>query len=73
MFAYKTYVASCFYNETTDKFQGRVSGIRDSITFEGSTMKEFLSEFYKSVDSYEETRKEFNPPLYSLPLDLPTA
>lgn len=73
MFAYKTYIASCFYNEASDKFQGKVLGIMDSITFEENTLKEFLSEFYKSVESYEETGKPFDSPLYSLPLDLPTA
>lgn len=51
---YKNYSAEIECDDEAGVFHGRVVNIRDTITFEGSTVEELRKEFRKSVDVYLE-------------------
>ncbi len=57
MMQYKGYMAKVEYDDTVKVFHGRVLGLRDVVTFEGSTVKELEKEFRASVDVYLECYK----------------
>jgi predicted HicB family RNase H-like nuclease len=42
---------------------GKVSGIRDVVTFEGSTINKLTKAFHSAVDDYFETCKKLNKPI----------
>ncbi|HPO16053.1 MAG TPA: type II toxin-antitoxin system HicB family antitoxin [Candidatus Hydrogenedentes bacterium] len=54
MMQYKGYMAKVEYDDTVKTFLGRVLGIKDVVTFEGTTVKELEKEFHASVDVYLE-------------------
>jgi len=57
---YKEYIASVEFCAEDEVFYGRVLGINDLITFEGSDVKKLKSAFNEAVDDYLETCKELN-------------
>lgn len=54
MVSYKGYTATLKADEQDRVLKGKVIDLRDSITFEGTTVEEFLNEFHAAVDSYLE-------------------
>jgi predicted HicB family RNase H-like nuclease len=55
---YKDYFASVHYSAVDEIFYGKLLGINDVVTFEGTTVKELKKAFHESVDDYLETCKE---------------
>jgi len=49
---YKGYSAKVEYDDSVKVFHGHVIGLKDVVTFEGSTVKELEKEFRTSVDTY---------------------
>jgi len=49
---YKGYVREVEYNHEAKTFHGRVIGLRDVVTFQGSTVKSIEKAFRESVDGY---------------------
>jgi len=49
---HKGYVGSIEYSTEDKCFHGKVLGVRDVITFEGSNMEDLEAEFRASVDDY---------------------
>lgn len=62
---YKGYTAQIEIDETAGILLGKVLDIKDTITFQGSTVKELEREFHNSVDDYLSWCEElvFNPSL----------
>jgi predicted HicB family RNase H-like nuclease len=52
MMQYKGYVAKVEYDDSVKAFHGRILGINDMVTFEGTTVKELEKEFHVSVEVY---------------------
>lgn len=52
---YKGYAARIEYSEEDSCFVGRVVGIKDIITFHGTSVREIRGEFKKALDFYLET------------------
>lgn len=52
---YKGYYANVQFNAEDEVFFGRIIGINDLISFEGTTVKELKSAFKEAVDDYLET------------------
>jgi predicted HicB family RNase H-like nuclease len=57
---YKDFYGTVHYSADDELFYGRLEGINDSITFEGTTVKELKSAFEEAVDDYLEICKELN-------------
>ena len=55
--AYRSYFAAIQYSAEDEVFYGRVIGLNDSISFEGSTVRELKRGFKEAVDDYLETCK----------------
>ena len=55
---YKGYWAKVQYSEADNCFWGEIEGIRDSITFEGTTVEELRKDFEGAIDDYIEWCKE---------------
>ncbi|MGB0293172.1 MAG: type II toxin-antitoxin system HicB family antitoxin [Luteolibacter sp.] len=51
---YKGYCGSVRFDDEADIFHGEVTGLRDVITFQGSTVDEVKTAFRESVDDYLE-------------------
>jgi hypothetical protein len=49
---YKGYVGKVEFDDETRIFHGEIINIRDTITFQESTIPELYSAFYKSIDDY---------------------
>jgi len=49
---YKGYTAKIEFDPRDNIFWGKVLGIRDSITFEGSTVEELTADFHNAIDFY---------------------
>lgn len=54
MMKYKGYCGSVRFDDEADIFHGEVTGLRDVITFQGSTVDEVKTAFRESVDDYLE-------------------
>ena len=52
MLEYKNYTARIEFDATADVFHGEVEGLRDVITFEGTSVDELRANFQKSIDDY---------------------
>lgn len=52
---YKGYTARIEYSGDDECFVGRIAGIKDIITFDGSSVKELTASFHDAVDFYLET------------------
>lgn len=49
---YKGYDASIEYDDSVERFHGRVLAIRDVVAFEGTSIDELKAVFHASVDDY---------------------
>jgi len=52
MMKYKGYIGHVEYDDTDKIFHGEVVGLKDVITFQGSSVKELEQAFKDSVDDY---------------------
>jgi Uncharacterized protein encoded in hypervariable junctions of pilus gene clusters len=52
---YKDYIASIHYNSADEVFYGKILGIDDLISFEGSSVKELKKSFKEAVEDYIKT------------------
>lgn len=52
---YKSYFATVRFNAEDEVFHGKIIGINDLISFEGTTVKELKIAFQDAVDDYLET------------------
>jgi predicted HicB family RNase H-like nuclease len=55
---YKGYSGSVDFNATDNILFGKIVGISDTVTFEGSSIKELTEAFHEAVDDYLDTCKE---------------
>lgn len=58
MMRYKGYIGKVEYDADAKLFHGEVIGLKDTITFQGTSAKEIEKEFKKSIDVYLEWCKE---------------
>ncbi|WP_459554512.1 type II toxin-antitoxin system HicB family antitoxin [Lacunimicrobium album] len=52
LLTYKTYSATAEFDADSETFHGRVLGIRDVVTFQGTSVAELKQAFQDSVDDY---------------------
>lgn len=52
MMKYKGYVGQVSYDDEAKIFHGEVIGLKDIITFQGTTVKEIETSFKDSIDDY---------------------
>ena len=52
MMKYKGYIGEVTYDADTKLLHGQVLGLKDVITFQGTTLKEIEKAFHESVDDY---------------------
>ncbi|WP_461255142.1 type II toxin-antitoxin system HicB family antitoxin [Treponema sp. R80B11-R83G3] len=52
MMEYKGYIGKTEYDDEAEIFYGEVAGLRDVITFKGSSVKELKKSFKESIDDY---------------------
>ncbi len=57
MMEYKGYTAVIHYSDEDEVFYGKAEGIRDLISFEGTSVKELKKAFHESIDEYLEDCK----------------
>jgi predicted HicB family RNase H-like nuclease len=55
---FKGYTGSVEFSAEDKVFFGKITGIRDIVTFEGETVKELTKTFHDAVKDYLETCKE---------------
>jgi predicted HicB family RNase H-like nuclease len=58
MMKYKGYIGQVAYDDKAKIFHGEVIGLKDMITFQGTTVKEIEKAFRNSVDDYLEWCKD---------------
>jgi predicted HicB family RNase H-like nuclease len=49
---YKEFISSIHYSSDDEVFFGKIEGISDLITFEGTTVSELKSSFHEAIDDY---------------------
>ena len=49
---YKGFAAEIEYDDSVERFHGRVLDIRDVVSFEGTSIEELKEAFHASVDDY---------------------
>lgn len=49
---YKGYIGTVNFSEEDKVFFGKVTGITDSISFEGDTVENLIEDFHSAVDEY---------------------
>ncbi len=52
MMTYKGYSGSVRFDDEADIFHGEVIGLRDVVTFQGTTVDELKQAFHDSIDDY---------------------
>jgi len=52
MMNYKGYIGKAEYDDEAETFYGEVIGLRDVVTFKGSSVKEMQKSFRESIDDY---------------------
>ena len=52
MMKYKGYMGKAEYDDDAEIFHGEVIGLRDVVTFRGSSVKELQKSFRESIDNY---------------------
>lgn len=52
MMKYKGYLGEAFYDAEAKIFHGEILGLKDVITFQGTTVKELEQAFKDSIDDY---------------------
>ena len=60
MMKYKGYTGKAEYDDEAEIFYGEVIGLRDVVTFKGSSVKELQKSFRKSIDDYLAFCKRMN-------------
>ncbi|GAB60789.1 MAG: type II toxin-antitoxin system HicB family antitoxin [Candidatus Jettenia sp.] len=55
---YKGFIGSVHFSAEDKVFHGKVKGIDDLVTFEGSTVEELIKAFHEEVDDYIKLCKE---------------
>jgi predicted HicB family RNase H-like nuclease len=55
---YKTYYATVHFKPDDEVFHGKIIGINDLVSFEGTTVKELKKAFHEAVEDYLETCEE---------------
>lgn len=55
---YKNYFAEIHFSGTDEVFYGKIAGINDLVTFEGTTVRELKKAFQEAVEDYLATCKE---------------
>ena len=55
---YKGYYATVHFNAEDEVFHGKIIGINDHVSFEGTTVTDLKAAFHEAVDDYLETCKE---------------
>lgn len=55
---YKRFIGSVHFDAEDKVFHGKVEGIDDLVTFEGSTVEELIQAFHEEVDDYIRLCKE---------------
>jgi predicted HicB family RNase H-like nuclease len=55
---FKDYTGSVEFSAKDNVFFGKIVGIRDAVTFEGSTVEELTKAFHESVNDYLDTCKK---------------
>jgi predicted HicB family RNase H-like nuclease len=55
---YKEFIGSVNYSDADECFFGKIEGINDLVTFEGSSVKELKKVFRQAVDDYLELCKQ---------------
>lgn len=54
---YKDYLAVVHFSSEDEVFYGKIMGINDLVSFEGSSVRELKKSFHEAVDDYVETCK----------------
>ncbi|SHJ20053.1 antitoxin HicB [Desulfosporosinus lacus] len=49
---YKDYIGSVHYSTEDEIFYGKIEGINDSISYEGSSVSELKSAFEEAIEQY---------------------
>ena len=52
MMEYKGYIGKAEYDDQAEVFYGEVIGLRDVVTFRGTSVKELQKSFRESIDDY---------------------
>jgi len=60
MMKYKDYIGNIEYDDEAEVFYGEVIGLRDVVTFRGTSVKELQKSFRESVDEYLAFCKRMN-------------
>ena len=55
---YKNYFATVHFDADDEVFHGKIIGINDLVSFEGTTVKDLKIAFHEAVEDYLETCKE---------------
>jgi predicted HicB family RNase H-like nuclease len=55
---YKDYIGTVSFSNEDEIFYGKIHGINDLVTFEGTTVKKLKASFEESVDDYLATCEE---------------
>ena len=55
---YKNYFATVHFSAEDEVFHGKIIGINDLVSFEGTNVKELKAAFHEAVDDYIETCKK---------------
>src|SRR5688572_672243 len=55
---YKTYYATVHFNAEDEVFHGKIIGINDLVSFEGTTVPQLKKAFHEAVDDYLDLCKE---------------
>lgn len=50
--SYKNFIGSVHFSTEDETFFGKIEGINDLVTFEGTTVSELKTSFYDAVDDY---------------------
>ena len=58
MMKFKGYIADVIYDDEAKLFHGEVLGLKDVITFQGTSVKDLEKAFHDSVDDYLDWCKE---------------
>ncbi len=57
---YKAYIGSVEYSSEDEVFHGKLEGIRDLVTYEGTDVESLKRAFHEAVDDYIETCQKKN-------------
>jgi predicted HicB family RNase H-like nuclease len=59
---YKGYIGSVRFSAEDEVFHGKIEGIRDLVTYEGTDVGSLKQSFFDAVDDYLETCKKHRKP-----------